>query len=400
MDFHNFRFSNITNVSVNFLLFFGILHPKFNSAWVVLKYVIRVSTIMGFLFGGMVLSEILKLLHSLNDLEKLMDSLFLTVTNLVSIVKFISIVRNERKIMKLLAQIDKREFRPKSQHQKNILESNIKAANVIALIVYSGCFVTVLFWVISAVIGDEVSLPVPSYIPFELTSTPVFVITFIYESIATLIGGFSNLSADCLMISFVIVISAQFNILNDTIENLERFCEEEFMEKRMRIDRRSPEFQNLMNKKLIGCIEHYQCITEFSKTTNDLFSVTIFLQLFLSIVIISSTLYEISTGSITSQVKTFSMCAYLFCILGEIFPVCYFANEINEGSSRLTTSAYTCDWVDCSVEFKKNLLTFMTRTQKILRLYAGNFVEISLQMFMKIIKSSWSYWAVINQVDK
>ncbi|XP_068909813.1 odorant receptor 4-like [Tenebrio molitor] len=99
-----------------------------------------------------------------------------------------------------------------------------------------------------------------------------------------------------------------------------------------------------------------------------------------------------------------SMFLYEFCVLLEIFLWCYYGNEIilkllcNLQSEQLTTSAFKSDWSDCNKEYKKDLLLFMIRSQRSLELYAGGYFPLSLRTFMAIVKSSWSYFAVLNSV--
>jgi hypothetical protein len=93
--------------------------------------------------------------------------------------------------------------------------------------------------------------------------------------------------------------------------------------------------------------------------------------------------------------------------------ICYF--NIIFQSDKLTESAYICEWIDGPKEFKQDLLFFMTRTQFPLQLYASGYFTLSLETFkavclkansnevlirsvFQIVKSSWSYFAVLNQV--
>ncbi|CAH1100156.1 unnamed protein product [Psylliodes chrysocephalus] len=429
------------------------MYPKFESSSDLILYLIRVSFFMGLIFGGFMVSEIVNLFQSINDLGKFIDALFSTFTNLVALVKLISIAWNQDKLVILSEKIDRMEFRPKSENQEKILRSHVKISKFLSLSMYCGCVSTCLFWIMFSLTDEDGRLLlVPAYFPFMNESTGVFIFCYIFEIVALWVSGFSDLSADCFIASWIMVVSAQLKLLNDTLANLHDFAEDELKkyqnplkldkkstvfrkimnkklieciihyqyileghrdrgslvvsegssedenslvnnegcimvvsaelrllndtlanlhnfaedefkkyQKSLELDKRSTEFKKMMNKKLIECIIHYQYILEFAEEVNDLFSISIFGQLNVSLFAICATLFEITS------------------------------------SDKLTTSAYQSDWLDCSAEYKQNLLFFMTRTQKVLILYAGNFVEISLNIFVTILKSSYSFCTVLNQ---
>ncbi|KAG5896320.1 hypothetical protein JTB14_030524 [Gonioctena quinquepunctata] len=147
------------------------------------------------------------------------------------------------------------------------------------------------------------------------------------------------------------VICAQMKILNDSLVNMRQFATRE-----MRIGRHCrnidgrimPELQNIMNKKLVEFVIHHRCILDFADEVTHIFTTSILGQFAVSAIIICTTLFEMSL------------------------------------SSKLTTCAYHSDWRDCSQEFKRNLLFFMIRSQRALKLYAGGFFTLSLDTFVKV----------------
>ncbi|CAH1100157.1 unnamed protein product [Psylliodes chrysocephalus] len=364
------------------------MYPKFESSSDLILYLIRVSFFMGLIFGGFMVSEIVNLFQSINDLGKFIDALFSTFTNLVALVKLISIAWNQDKLVILSEKIDRMEFRPKSENQEKILRSHVKISKFLSLSMYCGCVSTCLFWIMFSLTDEDGRLLlVPAYFPFMNESTGVFIFCYIFEIVALWVSGFSDLSADCFIASWIMVVSAQLKLLNDTLANLHDFAEDELKKYQnpLKLDKKSTVFRKIMNKKLIECIIHYQYILEFAKEVNDLFSISIFGQLIVSIFVICATLFEITSGMFESRIKILSMCLFFICLMTEIFPVCYFSNEVVAESDKLTTSAYQSDWLDCSAEYKQNLLFFMTRTQKVVKMYAGNFVELSLDIFINKI---------------
>lgn len=53
-------------------------------------------------------------------------------------------------------------------------------------------------------------------------------------------------------------------------------------------------------------------------------------------------------------------------------------------SKKIPYAAFEANWVDASEDFKKDLLFFMLRTQKPIKIYAVNFFELSLDTFISV----------------
>ncbi|XP_068909803.1 putative odorant receptor 92a [Tenebrio molitor] len=155
--------------------------------------------------------------------------------------------------------------------------------------------------------------------------------------------------------------------------------------------------QNEINENLIENIIHHKNIIQFADDMTDLFTTCIMGQFVVSVIIICLTMFQMSLVSVLS-LQFLSMTLYQGCMVLEIFLWCYYGNDVILQSGKLTQSAYMCEWVPCSQLFKRNLLYFMTRSQTPLKLCAGGYFTLSLETFMAVLKSSWSYFAVLNRV--
>jgi hypothetical protein len=84
-------------------------------------------------------------------------------------------------------------------------------------------------------------------------------------------------------------------------------------------------------------------------------------------------------------------------------------------SSQIPYSAFESDWTGIPIEAKKNLLIFIMRSQKPIKMSAINLFSLSLstfttvsledfftqksRFFLQILRTSWSYFAVLRQVN-
>lgn len=73
---------------------------------------------------------------------------------------------------------------------------------------------------------------------------------------------------------------------------------------------------------------------------------------------------------------------YIAAVLMELFLFCWFGNEVSIKSENISRALYESVWPETSKNFKRNLFFFLTRTQKPIKIYALNFFQLSLDVFV------------------
>nr|CAI5821974.1 unnamed protein product [Callosobruchus analis] len=61
---------------------------------------------------------------------------------------------------------------------------------------------------------------------------------------------------------------------------------------------------------------------------------------------------------------------------------------------------YLVSWVESTNYVRKDLICFITNTQKPLNLYAVHFFDISVNSFVQILKTAFSYYTMLYNVNK
>ncbi|KAJ3656616.1 hypothetical protein Zmor_015679 [Zophobas morio] len=319
------------------------------------------------------------------NIEEMAAASFLLLTNLVHLVKLYCFIFQRTKVENLINSINREEFQPKDSDDAKILLKDINRSKLITKTFLSmccmGCVLFAIFPLLDNVEGENIRLPFSGWYPFNINESPVFEIIYMYQVLASCINGMRNISADTFISGTIMVISGQLSLLNKAFRTM------------------TPELQNQVEirKLLLKSILHYKNILTFAEDVTTLFSTCLISQFFVSVFIICITMFEMSLLPALS-LQFLSMVIYQACILLEIFLWCYYGNEVILKSTNLTTSAYMCGWVEFSKDFKTDLLFFMTRSQFPLKLYAGGYFTLSLETLMVILKSSWSYFAMLNTV--
>ncbi|XP_064212330.1 odorant receptor 4 isoform X3 [Tribolium castaneum] len=234
------------------------------------------------------------------------------------------------------------------------------------------CFFNFSFTVIMEQ-GSQRRLPLSGWYPFNTDKSPAFELVYIYQILTTWIGGMGNISMDTFISGIIMAISSQLSILNNALKNITK------------------------NNELVRCVFHYRIIIKFSDEVIYLFNTCLTTQFIVGVIIVCISMFQMSLVPVLSF-QFVAMLLYQMCILLEIFLWCFYGNEVMLKSDQLTQAAYMSDWTKSPNHFKQNLLFFMTRTQFPLKLYASGYFTLSLETFKAIVKSSWSYFAVLNQV--
>ncbi|XP_038220814.1 putative odorant receptor 19b [Zerene cesonia] len=97
------------------------------------------------------------------------------------------------------------------------------------------------------------------------------------------------------------------------------------------------------------------------------------------------------------MIRFASMTLFIVCILTELFLYCYYGTELTVESERLASSVYAMRWLCTSVRFRRALVLLMERARRPLRPAAARVVPLSLDTFLKILKSSYTFYAVLRQ---
>nr|AWT23365.1 OR3 [Hycleus phaleratus]AWT23373.1 GR10 [Hycleus phaleratus] len=135
-----------------------------------------------------------------------------------------------------------------------------------------------------------------------------------------------------------------------------------------------------------------------SKEANMVFNMSVAYQMCTSVLAICMTMFRLSiVAPLTSEF--FTSVFYQTALLLQILLYCWSGNEVISTSNEISLAGYEMDWIDSSIEFKKNLLFFIRGTQEPIRLYALQFFTLSLETFIKILRMSWSYFALLQQMN-
>ncbi|GJQ74267.1 hypothetical protein Trydic_g19167 [Trypoxylus dichotomus] len=184
--------------------------------------------------------------------------------------------------------------------------------------------------------------------------------------------------------------SAQFEILKDNLMQLKRPDD----------DNLTVEQQDaIIQRRVKISVIHHNHIIEFISYIEDMYSNVIFVQFLCSIIIMCVTGFQVFVMP-PSRIHYITLVLYFFCNLTQIAIYSWFGHDILTKSGGIGLACYMTEWNAVSPKTRKLISIIMERSKIPIILTAGKFFNLSLSTFMMILRTSYSYLAVLQQMYK
>ncbi|CAL7942947.1 unnamed protein product [Xylocopa violacea] len=366
-------------------------------------YLYTLYTIFSLVFflGITIISEIAYIIVNWEDLEIIMAGLTLLMTNCTYAAKVIYIVCRHKHIKDLI-DITK---------SKMFCRDNVKYERIITYYTWQGIFhhiayqsfggIAIICWgctpIVQILSGTSKQLPTQGWYPYNVTSTPAFEITSSYQFVIVLLSCINNVAIDTLITGLIITTCCQLTLLGCNISSMNCTAEEELiLSNNGSAEKFAQKDSDELYDDLKLCIKHSIMIFNFLKQIQNMFGTIIFLQLLVNCIIICLIAFNISQMKDYVPSELFGMLMYMCCMTYQIFIYCWHGNELYFHSIDVCLSAYANNWWNNSKNFKRALLIIMTRVQCPLMLTVGNIMELSLENFVLILRTSYSIFTVLK----
>ncbi|RZC39042.1 7tm 6 domain containing protein, partial [Asbolus verrucosus] len=345
-----------------------------------------VSTIL-FHFGHN-LFQTVNLFLILDDLEAVTGTIFILLMKIASSLKAYHLIKNMKMLKKLMITINCNLFQPKNSEQKILIQPNIKAwricVSTFSTFTVSALFLSSLYPVLDKSFY-QYRLPFLAWYPYNTKTSPQYEITYIYQALSVISLAVVTLGIDSLIAALNMFIAAQFDILNNDLRNLHPVNNNN--------NNNSIDVVNDLKK----CVHHHREILKFADYANRFYNWLLLVQFFVGGVSIGLSMFQL-TLVIPFSPEFYMLLTYGTAISVQVFMYCWFGNQIEVKSSDLSYSVFESDWTDLPPEVMKNFIIFTMRIQRPLKIAALNLFYLSLTTYVKILKTSWSYFALLRQI--
>ncbi|XP_028038876.1 odorant receptor 43a-like isoform X1 [Bombyx mandarina] len=336
------------------------------------------------------------------DLKAVSDALYMFFTQSTCCSKAIGFYFNFLKIKRIVASMDDVLFTAMSIEDQATIFSHSRTVNKLYKGVLGFTGFTLVQWTVLSLIGSERTLPFNEmWVPTDISKSPNYEITFVVELWMMVISAALFMSVDTITVATMMFSCAQLDIIMKKTQQIQEIPLSPDLSSRNR-----SELHEKNNGILVDCIKHHQAIVRFSELCEGTFQVHSFFHLggivFMICVIgfrmAGQRLFHEQESPVSAQF--WAALSYLVIILGQLYLYCWCANELTTKSEQLRDKLYLTPWYDQDMKFKRNLCIAMECMAKSLTFRAGSYIPLSRAMFVSILRSSYSYFAFLNQANE
>ncbi|XP_044766639.1 odorant receptor 4-like [Coccinella septempunctata] len=239
-------------------------------------------------------------------------------------------------------------------------------------------FACILLLILPLIMEQKKKLPFDVWYPYDYKIAPLYIVTYAHQTLTASYVTLSQLGIDTFSAGLMAVVGCQCALLEDRMMNF---------------DENIVDFDQLFRE----IADHHAQILKLAKKLNKLVSFYAFAQMGLCVLLFCTALFRLSVIETTSP-EFLAVIVYIVAVKIQLFLYCWFGNEVTVYSSRLHLAAFHCNWIGSPISFQKKLILFLGKTANPIKIRAINFIPMSILTFSTIMKNSWSYFAVLQQV--
>nr|QHR83177.1 odorant receptor 63 [Ceracris nigricornis] len=382
--------------------------PWCQQKWYLLYRTWVLFTQFSFLFA-----QVQALWYFWGNIDLITHDTCLLITTILGLVKFFTFVLRQDDFFRMVQKIDDtRAEQNKTGDTEiiSILEASYKSARTITLyMTFLGGSSPGIWAIIPTIMRKfgifppERELPATAYYSSRDTETPYYQMLCTLQFFSMQYAFFAEVGPDLFFASIIIHTAGQLEALNARLSSIGQITGNIGASGEKHVKAPGKYFdeipcEELVWKDLCSCIRHHQEVIELIKEIERLMSKVVLVHFTGTTIVICVTLYQ-SSQNTENIAALFMLQAYLGIVIYEIFIYCWYAGDILYQNSQLATSAYSCGWPGAPLRLQRALAFIICRSQRPLGLTAGKFYYVSRETFVRLMSASYSYYALLNQVN-
>lgn len=289
----------------------------------------------------------------------------ITTIMLIGLKAFITFKRRDdlRMIIKEMAKIFNHQTDTK--HKLKACLDEYQSYMRVYAIVFVAILIPVFYPIVDYVLYQKTELSVQYWFPIDVFRVETFPVAIIWTDWLAYIMTTHLLATDTLIYAIFTIIAMEFDVLSASFSNFHLIVKHE------RID------------KLKSLVERHDKLLDLSAQLQDIYGLSVLFSFVGSSLIICFVTFHLSiAGSFYDYMLNIP---FLLMMGGQILLLCMFGQKLINASESVAEAVYNCGWETfIEVEFRKQLVVIMARSQKPAKLSAMGFADISLPTFTSV----------------
>jgi hypothetical protein len=241
MSQEKFNWQSTIKTNILMLKFVG-LWPKNDEVYDRNLYSLYAMLSMNLLLNCHTSFQLVNIFHVYSHFEAFISSLVATSSEFVAMIKGICFMKNMKIMKDMMVLLRSAEMAPKSEHERNLIKTNLNLWRLMYYAFSSSCFMAITFWLSFPVLDGTVHqyrLPFTAWYPFDVQKSPVYYLTYLYQAISICFLGVTHVNVDMFVNAVMVFIGCQCDILCHRLIHLA---------------------SDNFNNNLIECIQHHKKI--------------------------------------------------------------------------------------------------------------------------------------------
>ncbi|CAH0400353.1 unnamed protein product [Chilo suppressalis] len=328
------------------------------------------------------------------DLEQISDACYLFFSVATCSLKNTNYLLSQKKFLSLLDFMENEVFVSQSLVQDKIISAYAKKMGRIYLIYIVCGFCNCVEWALVPVFEKEGHkiFPFKIWMPMDAASAeiPEYLLGYVLQLFGIIFSVSTYLTMDIVAISLLMFVPVQLDIITCKIKEVQHVS--------ILFDPKQRRDLIEHNSALLkDCIRRHQALLRYIEGVADIFDIHIFFQLSATVIVVCIIALQMTIEP-PNTFHYYSTVNYLMAMLVQLCFYSWSGNEITERNNVLRDGLYECLWYEQDLSFKRTLWIAMEFMSRPLIFKAGNYIPLSRPTFVSILRCSYSYFAVLNQV--
>nr|WCC57451.1 odorant receptor 55 [Papilio glaucus] len=222
--------------------------------------------------------------------------------------------------------------------------------------------------------------------PFDAFNIYIWPFVYVHQVWSTVIAVFTVLGPDSLLYTSCVFINDHFHQLKHEIRII-------FHQHGTILGMRD----NGLKKKIAEVVEFHMKLLRYLQLIETIYSKSTLCNVLTSSLLICFTGFNVTaTGNL---IMVIPFIPFLLMVVGQIYLLCYYGDLIQKSNEELSEAVYTSAWYTVKAPVAKNLIIILIR-QKPFKFTAYGFMDINMAAFTRIISTSWSYFALLQSLQR
>ncbi|XP_056636569.1 odorant receptor 33b-like [Diorhabda carinulata] len=257
--------------------------------------------------------------------------------------------------------------------------------------------------VLTPVFSDEKSLPFPTSLLYNFTSSPSYeILYFIHCFTFQFFIHFTIAGNDILILAFLLAVSQQYYILRSSFA---AFDTEVMLKVNKSLRKKYGDKLELKyderKEYLYRCVRQHHMLLSFTKKLNSTLNPLELSQLVVSIIAICFGILRITSKGNINSADIFSSFYYITAYIFQLAIDCYLGTYLFYQGSLLPDSIFCCNWQNLDdTKLKKDLMFILLHSQRVPQFSSYGLYNMNMESFLRVLRVAFSFYTMMSNVGR